>query len=149
MNKFSLVIMATLCSLLISCNREEIRNDVSIDVQLSSRAATNPIKVVSTTFSGSPTIYFCTQANLSYANAQAVVDLTFYDNSSVSYTTTNATVTIDPSYTLAVTLDGNLSIETQDLYVEVCGAELCYEDSADSFSGTALDFIIDDVESGM
>lgn len=139
--------MATLCTLLISCNKEDLIND-SLETELTSRSVTNPIKVVSTTLSGNSTIHFCTKAAISYANAHALVDLTFDNNTTVSYLATNASLIVASGYTLDVTIDGNTTVETEDLSVDICGGNLCYGNTSGTIVGTAHDFIIDDVDGG-
>lgn len=149
MNKFTLVIMAALCTIMISCSEQELETSLQLDTQIASRSVSYPIQVVATSSAGIQTTYLCTRAEFSYLNSAVVIDMTTGDNTVVSIATASATLATTEEYTLEVSLDESSTFMTDDLTVQLCETQLCYENNAGTQIGAALEFIVEDEAEGI
>lgn len=141
--------MATLCTLLISCNKEIDYPEIDGATQISSRSA-DPIAVLLQTEEGTQITTSCTKAMFDYnTTTTATVVLTFADSSTVSYQSAQTVLSVGAGLQLGITVDGGLVLGASELTVDVCSSELCYENNNGSIIGAALDFIIEDLPQGL
>ncbi len=148
MNKFTLVIMATLCLVFTSCSDQLGEITTSENVELETRSA-NHITATLVSLEGVTNTLQCTRVVITYQDATAASALFTYADNTTSYSLVSAvSLSVPTSYTLDVDASGT-AVESADLTIDLCETELCYVNGSGSVVGTALDFIVEDETSGL
>lgn len=137
--------MAVLCTLFISCEKQELVTNVNQEWSLTSRSVENNISVVFTPDTGGDTTLVCTHAEVFYENpSSALIVLEFIDGTAYSGYGNDIFVTAKEGHVLEVVADASHPFQLFDLQISVCDGILCYSDHDESVSGTASGFIIED-----
>ena len=141
--------MATLCTLLIACNKEEIAADINYSEKIETRSADN-LSVRYTTAGGQDTTVSCTKLLIDYnEGSTAELLFEFSNNTSVDADGDNIEVLNTSNKGLLVTPTEGTQFSIDDITVTVCGEELCYSDTKQSVTGTATGFIVEDNPEGI
>ncbi len=143
MNNLTLVVMATLCTLLIACNKEEIVVPSNYGTQ-----GTDNITVKFTDTNNVITSFDCTNAVVEYYNStSALIELEFSDDTSITTYGDHISLVSTSTTELDVAV-GSINHITEDLNISICGSVLCYENSVMTITGSGVDFIVDDIPTG-
>jgi|GEM_PF-6764486 len=149
MNKLTLVVMVSLCTLLIACNKEEIAIESTSPREFPTKSL-NSLTVTYVTEEGQDTTLSCTKVELDYYNSEsAKLKFVFQNDTSLNVNGDSIEILTIASNSLLVTPTNEEQFSAEDITVTVCGEELCYSDSKDNISGTAVGFIIDDEPAGL
>lgn len=146
MSKFIIASLAVLCTLFISCSKEEIEVENFEHHQVESRSVSQ-ITVTYVDGSGNTQNITCKEADLNYVSSSSVeLEVTYSDGT--TQTTTGDNITILPtSPRLDVTTDSKSFLSTE-LYVYACGADLCYTKNGGNTIGKSSYFIVEDEPGG-
>jgi len=141
--------MASLCTLLIACNKEEIVTEANYTEEIQKRS-TDDLTVTYLNSEGQEMSQSCTQVQISYYDT-AVAQLSFVDQNNNSITTYGEDIEIvsNANDSVEVTPTGGLAFLMDDIIITVCGGVLCYTDSIGLKSGTAAGFIVEDDPQGI
>ena len=144
MNKLTLVIMASLCTLLIACNKEEIAADINYSEEIETRSL-NGLTVTYTTVGGQDTTVSCTKLLVDYTEG-TTANLHFVFGNDTSLNTDGDAIEVlsKTNYDLLVTPTGGAEYNDDDISINVCGEQLCYSNAIGSVAGIAAGFIIED-----
>jgi len=150
MNKLTLVSMAALCLIFSSCAKEELSSESQPVTQLSPRSNSNPIQLSYVAADGTAATVSCTHAGVSYQDvAVALLSVDVAGSGISTYTVSEVELTTTQDYELSITLDDTTKLSSENLTIDLCDPSLCYSNSIGDLSGTALDFIIDDIPVGL
>lgn len=139
--------MAVLCLLMSSCTKQEV--NLNTNTQLSLRSS-EMISVKLVDLSGAEQNYSATDVAITYRdNSSATIQLGQEDGSTVTEYGDELSLSVSEEYTLSIIIDANAPVQTDDLQIDVCGTFLCYNNLSGNLSGQALEFIVEDVATGL
>ena len=100
--------------------------------------------------SGAEQNYSATDVAITYRdNSSATIQLGQEDGSTVTEYGDELSLSVSEEYTLSIIIDANAPVQTDDLQIDVCGTFLCYNNLSGNLSGQALEFIVEDVATGL
>ena len=145
----NLLVMGLLCTLLISCAKDDGIIDMSNDQLVESRSA-NTLTVkylndleeeVSTTTDH----VHVTQLQ----NLDINLSMTNVAGTTTNVITSTATFSTISDHELDVIIDQTQNVTTDNLKINSCEPQVCYQNTSGTLTGTALDFIIEDQNEGI
>lgn len=140
--------MASLCLLFTACETHEQPIENNYDQDLEIRSLDN-ISLQFKNASGNDTLIYCKSADVNFFdNTQAELILDFENSASVTCKGEDIRFTATNNFILEVYVDSNVSIQVDNIYLEVCEEDLCYTTSDPILFGNGLNFIVDDDPSG-
>jgi len=146
MNKLYLISVALLCLFCMSCSQSETEELDTLSYELESRSV-SPLTISYKTAAGIQKSENGDRVGISYLNTNKASITILSGEESLNTEGANIQV-ISANGQLSVTLDGGTTLEVDDILIDPCGVTLCYEDSGLILSGTALEFIVEDLDSG-
>ena len=149
MKKLTLMVMASLCLLIISCEQEEFQLEDAHQQLIEQRSANN-ISINYRTALGNILSVSCTHAEINYLST-SLIDLSeeYAYNTTADFVCQNVQLSAATGYVLDVLKDNNTSIESDDLAVVICDMDLCYSASDPTIAGSSLSFIVEDEPEGL
>jgi len=147
MRKFLFGTMAVLCTLLMSCSKQELNFDPPGVEKIESRSVAE-VTVSYLDSKGVSQTITCKKVSLTYLTSTSIRLVSTFSNGS-SHTTTGNNVTVLPvNQRLKVTPSSNSSFLASDFYVQSCGSECCYTFNNGNNIGTGASFIVEDEAAG-
>jgi len=146
MRKFLFGAMAVLCTLLMSCSKQELNFDTPATQEIESRT------IAEITFSyldnnGTSQTITCKKVSLSYLSSTLMqIVPTYNDGSSQSISGNNVSI-VPETQRLKISTVSNSFLAT-DFYVQTCGSECCYAINNGNNIGTGNFFIVEDEATG-
>ena len=148
MSKFYLISVALLCLMCISCSQTEIDDiDNTSLLELESRSL-SPITITYKTISGEWTSHSCDNLAVKYDNSSQASIIIYEGLNITQEYGSHIDVIPGSEFQLEINIDGS-TVVSDDLTIDICENHLCYENSSQNFIGTALEFIVEDIASGL
>ena len=141
------MVMASLCLSFIACETDNAPNELLHEHNLESRS-TDKISVVYTDVLGNSVALAGTYVEVDYLDTDnAELLIRFQDGTSQSDIGTDILCTAASGFVLNVSTLNN-QLEVDDISIDVCSTELCYNTLSPVLSGSSLGFIIEDEPEG-
>ena len=147
MNKFLIASLAVLCTLFISCSKQEIDFETIVEHQIQSRS----ISEISFTYVDSHGVnqsITCKEVQLSYLSSSSIqLNITYINGTTETKTGNNIDI-IPGGQRLQITTSPGNSFLTTDFYVQSCNTLCCYNYNGGNNVGTGSFFVIEDEPAG-